>query len=264
MKCLDNSKGLFIIGLTLVSGLVAFIFISATSSKMANYSELNAQSKVLLDAQMAIDKFAFDLKKAYDLATPPPDSQGGDASAVIYSATATWPLSETENIKFYLPNGDNKVCVSRSDARDAEFLIAGTQVNKICVLVPGDLFARVEDNQLYVDFRWEETQARPSYLERMQLLSKFFKISSATAAAGAIYEPDIPSGQGVVSLVNVNRDGDAIFQMRYGSHRCDLNLNSQFCININICVKYGGACSSEEYIKQTYVFARVPEKSMSN
>jgi hypothetical protein len=263
MKRTKDSKGFVILGFTLVSAVIAFVFISSTTSRVAKLSAVYAKSKSLLDAQIAIDDFAVDLKRAYDLATPPPDSTSGTIKTSLHVPSFTWSNRSGESIGFFVADGSKKICVSRSDARDSNFFVPGSKVSKICINLPGDFFVRVEKNQLYVHYTGSKNLTYSRSPDRARLLFEAFRPSLASAGVDIIYDPDIPSGKGVLSLSNISRETDETFRKRYADYECTKLTSVQFCVNINICVKYDGKCDASEYIKQSYVFAKVPEKSFS-
>lgn len=258
MNPLRNEKGQYVLGAAILAGIITFILVLTSQSKLSTTLQTRSKEKAALDAQMAIDQFAMELKKAYDLAAPAPESN----NAAAYAKTSQVPISAASppaNVDFYIPStsfpsGTNEICVHRSDGRDA--IITGTP--KICIHVPADLSASIESDGIRIDFKqpYFDPNAGQRFFSFFRLMKKVLP-EPARASIEENYQPTLPAAGPTVNLVNVNSDADPVFRYRYA----DFNYAPQpdrFFLNIKFCVKYANDCTADELVYQTYVFFKAP------
>jgi hypothetical protein len=263
MNPLGNSKGQYVLGAAIMAGVITFILVLSSQSKMSTTLQTRSKEKAAMDAQMAIDQFAMELKKAYDLAAPAPESNGAAAFARTSQLAISVPTAAPpEDVYFYIPStsfpsGSNEICVHRSDGRDA--LITGTP--RICIHVPEDLSASIEPDGIRIDFKrpYIDPNAGQRFYSFFRLMHKILP-QAAQASIEGIYQPTLPAAGPSVAVVAVNSDADPLFSYRYA----DFNYTpktDRFFLNVKFCVKYANDCAADELIYQTYVFLKAPASS---
>jgi hypothetical protein len=271
MKILRNEKGAMVIAGAILAMLITLILIVATQSRMQSTVQAKSRYKALLDAQLAIDQFAIQLKHGYELATPSPESNG---ASPIYplASTATWniptlPVGSTEPIQFYLPstsfpNAVNEICVHRSDGRDDALLpVVIVGVPRICIKIPDNLSASLDQNTIRFFPKRPAFSNSPDskFFAFFQLLSRIAP-QDANADLSDAYGPNLTGSLPSVPLTNITGDADLAFQIRYANNNYAPKTD-RFFLNINFCVKYANDCTPEELIYQTYIFLKPPKTS---
>ncbi len=267
MKLISNEKGMYLIGAAILAGILTTLLIFATQHRLTSTLETRSRSKAMLDAHLAIDRFAMELKRAYELATPVVESNG--ALPISSLPTTSWPFKPygpvVDTIQFYIPsssfpNNENQICAHRSDGRDSA-ITGGTP--KICINVPADFGAQIDKDglTLYPKYPGEPPSASKKFFALMRFLKKLGP-QQASADLMDVYAPDIAAGAPPsIPLVSVNADGNPNFKAQYA----DFNYSVQpdkFFITVKFCVKYANNCTPEEKISQTYVFLKPPQSSL--
>lgn len=64
MNPLRNEKGQYVLGAAILAGIITFILVLTSQSKLSTTLQTRSKEKAALDAQMAIDQFAMELKKS--------------------------------------------------------------------------------------------------------------------------------------------------------------------------------------------------------
>ncbi len=273
MKIIRNQKGAMVLMAAIMAVLLTMILIVATQSRMQNSLQSKSRYKALLDAQLAIDQFAIELKRGYELAMPSPESN--NASPIpLGTPVVTWnipalPVGSTEPIQFYLPssssafpNAANEICVHRSDGRDGVlFPILVLGAPRICIKIPDNLSASLDPSGIHF---YPKKPTAPDFPA-----SKFFAFfnlfnrlipQDANADLNDVYGPALTGPIPDIPMTGINSDADLIFRIRYADNSY-APRDDRFFLNINFCVKYTNDCTPDELIYQTYVFLKTPKSS---
>jgi hypothetical protein len=305
-----NEEGFYLISFAIVVVVFGAIATSVISTKTIRLQNSKAVIKAYFDAEVAIDLFGQQLRQAYDMAAPvaessiPVATQNTFTTTLIATGLITHPSVNVTYIdqqvdqqtqvvtntpvqvplKFYLPNGGNKICVHRSDGSDIN-----SSAGLICIILPNDFASHfhlnLDQNQNPVlqaaqlkyknndsttthEYFYSPTELKrqPSRMQALlSLINKSFAQSvefsadpGPVSAAPAQVIPVLP-----VTVTNYNPGGNPAFQLRYGNNNCSATQTDRFCFSIKFCLKVLGSCAAgDPVVHQTYVFMKAPQSSL--
>lgn len=268
---IKNQSGAILIVLSLMISVISIGMMFYLQSAHQTQLALKSRIKALNDATLALEQIGSELKHAYELSAPAPNS---NPALPLYKRTPTLQVTPTgtdpltRSITFFLPSrnskstnsgvsqGVNQICVNRSDLSDfSSNPLLVSNIKTICISLPSDL--EVKSTYPTLDLNWPILP--PTH--KQAWLPQLIESSLSYAQSNHHSAPSLPTTPTtLISQSNTNLH--ASFRKQYFSDLNCPNTNQTsaviFCLTVRLCIQASGSCSDEQYLKQTFVYYRNP------
>jgi hypothetical protein len=248
-----NQKGYASIAVAILISILGLVLYNSVQNSTRTFLAETFRYRARLDAESAIDVFAGELYKAFILGHPVAEGLNG----LRYRSSG---IINHNGLSLFSP-APNRICFQRS--------IGGSSVDPICIQLPNDLLVKNLNSETGIEMAFNEDRKIELPLSDLATAlvaqaAQALMIPEAVAQVRDPWDPGLAAFAGI--NIPVTRNFDPAFRNTYSEKNC--TDASHQCLKIQFCVRLRGDCRADattnEFIKQTYVFEKPPTTQLRN